>query len=158
MERNLVEEFHDIFNAEENLKTLHGKPMKIYAKEEAVPHAIHVARPVPKAWEKVVMKSLEKMIQQGIIASLDDETSEWCHPMIIAPKQNGGAHICVDLTNLNKYVERPIHPTHSSRDAVNNISSDANFFTFVDATQGYWLVPFYESSQSLTTFLTLKKI
>ena len=90
----LLKEFQDVFNTEENLKTMHGKLMKIHLKEDAVPHAIHVARPVPKAWEKDVEKSLDKIIQQGIISPFNDEPSEWCHPMVIGQKQNSGVRMC----------------------------------------------------------------
>ena len=61
------------------------------------------------------------MVQQDIIAPLGDEPTEWCHPLVIVPKPNGDVRLCVDLTKLNKFLDRPIHPITAPQDAINNI-------------------------------------
>ena len=50
------------------------------------------------------------MVQQGVIKPVGDIATTWCHPMVCAEEPHGGFRICVDLTKLNKYVKRPIHP------------------------------------------------
>ena len=69
---------------------------------------------------------------------MGDEPTDWCHPMVIVPKTNDDVRICVDLTKLNKYVDRPVYPTTSPVDAVNNIKPGSTFFTKLDAKHGYW--------------------
>lgn len=154
MKTVLLEEFHDVFSSENHLKTMEGSPMKIHLTSDAQPFAIHNARPIPFAWKDEVKETLDDMVEKGILRQLEDEPTEWCHPMVVVPKPKGGVRICVDLTKLNKHVLRPRHPTVNTREAIRNISSEAKFFTTCDATHGYWQVPLEESSQALTTFLT----
>jgi len=93
------------------------------------------------------------MVARKIIVPVTEPT-EWVHPFVTAPKPNGGIRACVDLTRLNKYVRRPVHPLLSTRDAISGISGSSSFFTTADASLGYMQVELDESSQKLTTFIT----
>ena len=54
-----------------------------------------------------VKSALEEMVQMGVVRKLSpNEVSPWCSGMVVVPKSKG-VRICVDLTNLNKYVIRP---------------------------------------------------
>ena len=59
----------------------------------------------------------------------------------------------VDLTKLNRQVQRPVHPARTPKEAIADISQ-ARLFTTLDARHGYWQVPLAESSRPLTTFIT----
>ena len=86
------------------------------------------------------------MIKKKIIAPLGDDPTEWCHPMVVVPKSNGDVRICVDLSKLNNHINRPIYPTTIPLDAINNIKPGSNFFTKLDAKQGFWQIPIEEGS------------
>ena len=46
---------------------------------------------------------------QGIISKPDRNTAtEWLNSFVIVKKQNGDLRICLDLTDLNKYIVRPV--------------------------------------------------
>ena len=70
------------------------------------------------------------------------------------PKSKGGVRLCVDLTKLNTFVRRPIHPMKTPKEAVSNIKPESKYFSTLDATQGYWQIALSQESQELTTFLT----
>ena len=127
--------------------------MKIELQDGAVPYFVNGARPIPFAQRETVKKMLDDMVQQGIIAPVTGP-SDWCHPLVVAPKPNGKLRLCVDLTKLNRYVKRPYYPLVTPKDAVANVSNRSRFFTTFDATNGYWQVPLEEESQLLTTFVT----
>lgn len=150
----LIQEFSDVFSEECELKKMSGGNMKIHLKEDAVPYAIYAARPIPILWKDQVKEKLDKLIEQNIIKPIGDKTTDWCHPMVVVPKQNGGVRLCVDLTKLNKYVNRPTYPTTTPKDSVTNIPPTAKFFTTMDMSQGYFQLPLDEDSQELTTFMT----
>ncbi|XP_043188392.1 uncharacterized protein K02A2.6-like [Amphibalanus amphitrite] len=154
---DLLTEFADVFTSKDNsvpLKPMTGPPMAIHITEDAKPFAVRASRPVPHAWRDNVKKQLDDMVRQGIITPLGDEPSDWCHPLVLVSKADGGVRICVDLTKLNKHVKRPLHPLSTPREAVSNISVNAKIFSTLDAKSGYWQLPLQESSQHLTTFIT----
>ena len=78
------------------------------------------------------------MQEQGIIEPLGEQPSSWCHPMVVVPKPKGGYRICVDLTRLNEHVLRPMYPTKTPKEAINNIKPRSKFFTTLDSKNGYW--------------------
>ena len=80
--------------------------------------------------------------------------TDWTHPLVVVAKKDGTPRICVDLTRLNKYVRRPLHPTQTPKQAVSTIASTAKFFSSYDAKHGYWQIPLATDSQELTTFIT----
>lgn len=52
-----------------------------------------------------VKVQLKQMVEDGIIKKVEEPTL-WCSVMVVIPKPNGTVRICVDLTNLNKSIER----------------------------------------------------
>ena len=91
---------------------------------------------------------------QDIITPTGDTPSEWCHPMVVVPKPNGGVRITVDMTKLNMQVARTTHPAPTPQDAIRRIDRKAKYFTTFDAIHGYWQIPLDEEDQHLTTFIT----
>lgn len=45
------------------------------------------------------------MVELDVIEPVEEPT-EWCSGMVIVQKPDGDVRICVDLTELNKFVER----------------------------------------------------
>jgi len=80
--------------------------------------------------------------------------TEWCAPNVITPKKNSES-TCVDLSRLNRYVQRERYQSITPSQAIADIAvSDAKYFTVLDAMKGYHQVALYEESQLLTTFIT----
>ena len=64
-------------------------------KVDAKPYAVTTPRRVPLPLMEKVKDELARMEPQGVTSKIDKATG-WCAPMIIAPKFNGKARICVD--------------------------------------------------------------
>ena len=55
-----------------------------------------------------VKKELQRMEREGVITKVEGPTN-WCAGMVVVPKANQKVRICVDLTQLNKNVQREHH-------------------------------------------------
>ena len=155
LRQELIRDYSDVFTSdnEDSLQPMVGPPMVIHVAEDATPFAVRTARQVPFAWRDEVKTQLDQMVLQGIIAPLGAEPADWCHPLVLVAKASG-VRICIDLTKLNKFVKRPLHPLITPREAVSQVPTGAKFFTTLDAKSGYWQLPLHVDSQHLTTFMT----
>ena len=151
----LMEEFRDVFNPQEEfLPAMDGKPMSIHLVEDYKPSTVTVARPIAFAYRDQMKQYLDKLVERKLIEPANDEPTEWCSPMHVVPKKNGDPRMVIDYTKLNAFVKRPVHPFQSPRDAVSDIPRDAQWFTTMDATSGYWQIPLDAEAQKICTFLT----
>ena len=150
----LMDEFADVFDSSSShLKAMNFDPMDIRLKPDARPFRINTARTIPHSYRDQVKNQLDEMVRKGIIETVS-EPSEWCHPIVVVSKKcTDEKRLTVDLTKLNRQVERPVHPSTTPKDAISNVEK-AKYFTVLDARHGYWQVPLKESVRSLTTFIT----
>ena len=101
------------------------------------------------------IRSKEK---QGIISRLDCNTAtEWLNSFVVVKKPTGDLRICLDPTDLNKYIARPVCNSNTL-DEVSFKLKDAKFFLVFDATKGYFHMPLNERSKLLTAMLTLIEV
>lgn len=119
--------------------------MMIELQPDAIPFALRNARSIPFNWREAVKAMLDDMATQGIIAPVTVPT-EWTHPLVVVAKSDMASRLCVDLTNLNKFVKRPLHPLTTPKQAVSDISEKSKLFCTYDATHGYWQIPLAEES------------
>ena len=95
------------------------------------------------------------MQNQGIITPVT-EVTEWCAPIVVTPKKGSDRiRMCVDLSRLNRYVQRERYQSPTLADTVADIAArEAQCFTILDAAKGYHQCPLDEKSQLYTTFIT----
>eukprot|EP00118_Oscarella_pearsei_P023104 m.272463 g.272463 ORF g.272463 m.272463 type:complete len:1311 (+) comp40563_c0_seq3:40-3972(+) len=125
---------------------------KIAMKDDAIPFALSTSRRVPIPLMPKVKAELERMERLKVITKVDEPT-DWCSGMVLHPKPNGSLRICVDLTELNKWVKRERHILPSVEDSLAQLK-DARVFSKLDANSGFWQIPLAEESVKLTTFIT----
>lgn len=92
---------------------LNCEPVKIELTADAVPYSVNTQCRVPFPLLPKVEKELKSMLSLGIIEEVTEPT-DWCVPMVPAPKRNEEeVRVCVDLKRLNEGVkrERYILPT-----------------------------------------------
>ena len=145
----LVQEFPEVFNGQ--VTTMKGEKFTISVMDNAVPFCVKAPRTVPFAYREKLKEELEVLQRQGIITPVT-EVTEWCAPIVVAPKK-GSDHIrmCVDLSKLNCYVRRERYQSPTPAKAVTDMATeDAKFFTVIDAMKGYPQCPLDEKSQALT--------
>ena len=60
--------------------------------------------------QKPFKDELDWLQQMDIITPLGvDETLEWCNRFVLVPKANGKVRLCLDPSQLNQALIRPIH-------------------------------------------------
>ena len=118
----------------------------------ATPVCLYTARRIPYAWREKVQEELKSMVARGVISPVDQPT-QWCSGMVCVPKSDGRVRICVDLTPLNRSVQREIHPMATVDENLAKLQG-SSIFSKLDANSGFWQIPLDEESRLLTTFVT----
>ena len=100
-------------------------------------------------------QELESMEAQGIISKYDgsDISPEWLNSFVIIKKPNVSLHICLDPTDLNKEIIRPVCNAQTMDDVVHKLK-DVKFFAVFDTSKGFFHVPLDAESKVLTAMLT----
>ncbi|GBM99266.1 hypothetical protein AVEN_272121-1 [Araneus ventricosus] len=113
----------------------------IKLKPGAIPFAITSPRLVPIPLLKQTEAELEKMVEEKFITPVLKPT-EWCAPIVIVPKSDGNARICVDLIELNKNVMHELHPLTKAEYSLNLLTGAKMFSKLVfQNNSGFWQIP-----------------
>jgi len=133
-----------------------GETFHITLREDAVSFCVKIPRSIPYAYRDKLKAELGLLQEQGII-TLVTEITEWCAPIAGTPKKGlDQIRMCVDLSCLNRYVQREHYQSPTLAEAAADITaSEAKYFTIINAAKGYHQYPLDEASQSYTTFITL---
>ena len=102
-------EYPSVFDG--RIKTMEGEKFRITLTDDAKPFCIHTPWVIPFAFRDELRAELELLQNQGVIAPVTEPT-EWCAPIVVTPKKGTDKiRMCVDLSQLDKYVKRevPIH-------------------------------------------------
>ena len=109
---------------------------------------------VPVAMKEKFRKELQSMVKAGIISKLDRNTpTPWLNSYIIVKKPNGSLRICLDPTDLNKYIVRPVCNSRTLDDVSHQLK-DAKYFSVFHATKGFFHLLLSANSRLLTAMLT----
>ena len=147
---DFISKFPTVFNG---LGKISGEPVHIETEEGATPYHITAARRVPLPLLESYRKEIERMEKLGVIKRVDEPT-EWCHPVVIAPKPNGKIRLCLDLTKLNKVTKREFYQLEAVNETLSKIGQECNVMSKLDANTGYWQLPLDKDSQKKATFIT----
>ena len=154
----LQEDFQDVLRDElnEDMK-VKGEPMKIRFKKgvQVVPVkrlTVRQSRFFMKAAEDEL---LEKLMKAGVLGRLDENTTtEWLSRGHFVLKPDGKrVRLVTDFIDLNRYIDRPVHPFPKPDAVFKSILSGSKWFAKLDALHGYFQIPLDEESQLLTAFL-----
>ena len=129
------------------------KPVHITMKQSSTP-VQKPPRRVPIAMKDKFKQELESMEAEGIISKYDghDISLEWLNSFVIVKKPNGSLHVCLDPTDLNKEIIRPVCNAQTIDDVVHKLK-DAKFFAVFDTSKGFFHVPLDAESKVLTAML-----
>ena len=131
-----------------------SSPVHITMRQNASP----VQKPperVPIAMKDKFKQELDAMEARGTISKYDgcDISPEWLNSFVVVKKPNGNLRICLDLTDLNKDIIRPIHNFQTMDDVVHRLRG-AKFFAVFDTSKGFFHIPLDQESKLLTAMLT----
>ena len=84
-------------------------------------------------------EELDSMEAQGIISKYDGHNAspEWLNSFVIVKKPNGSLCICLDPTNLNKDIVRPVCNSQTIDDMVHELK-DARYFAVFDTSKEFF--------------------
>ena len=109
-------------------------------------------RRIPHHLREQVEAQKEKMLANGVI---EESTSPWCSPVVLARKRDGSVRFCVDLRAVNSATKPVAYPLPRIDEALDSLSG-AKFFTTLDMTAGYWQVDIAPEDREKTAFSTGK--
>lgn len=92
-------------------------PYTIKLRPDAVPLSLASPRRIPLPLMDEIKDEIANMVRQEVIEAVEEPT-DWCSAMVIVQKPDGKFRICVDYTELNKYVECELAappPSHRTR-------------------------------------------
>ena len=149
----LLLEFSDVLNDELSEKPMNADRMKIKLKPGYKPKKVTTARRVPLRFEKEAKAVIKDLIKKKVIIEVT-ELTEWCSPAFFVPKADGKrVRLVTDFTNLNEWVERPVHLFPSTKEIIQAVTKEGKVFCKLDAVHGYFQLGIHEDSSKLTTFL-----
>ena len=124
---------------------------EIIVDETVSPYNLTAPRGIPIPLLNDVKKELARMESMGVI-ELVDQPTKWCSPIVV-PKKDGSVRICRDFVQLNRAVQREVHPMPSTEETIGKLAG-ARMVTKLDANCGFWQRKLSEESKLLTTFVT----
>ncbi|GBO99797.1 Retrovirus-related Pol polyprotein from transposon 412 [Eumeta japonica] len=88
----------------------------------------------------------------GVITKVEEPT-EWVNSIVLVTKPNGQIRLCLDPRHLNKAILRPHLPFPNIDDCKAKLSG-SKYFSTLDASSGFWMIPLDDDSSKLCTFNT----
>ena len=130
-----------------------GPPIKLHIGEHAKPVNLRTPAPVPLHWQDKVEEDLNRDVDLGVLERVPyKEPTKWCFRMVIDRKHDGGPRRTVDLSPLNKFCEREVHPSKSPFHLARSVPPGSVKTVF--AWNGFHSVPICKEDRHLTTFTT----
>ena len=109
---------------------------------------------VPVAMKEKFKRELQSMEKAGIISKLDRNTrTPWLNSYVIVKIPNRSLRICVDPTDLNKYIAQTVCNSRTIDD-VSHLLKDAKYYSVFNATKGFFHLLLSAKSKLLMAILT----
>jgi len=109
-------------------------------------------RRVPFNMYDKLESELKDMVNMKVIKKVNAPTS-WVNSIVIVIKKNNKLRICLDPRNLNKAIKRSHYPLPNFENVKSRLNGSC-YFSTLDASSGFWMVPLDEESANLCTFNT----
>lgn len=107
-------------------------------------------RRIPPTQFQEVRRHLQDMVEAGAIRS---SQSPYASPIVVARKKDGSIRVCIDYRQLNAKMARDAFPMPRIEEALDALG-DAEFYSTLDLTSGYWQVEVAEHDKPKTAFTT----
>ena len=76
---------------------------------------------------------IDEMIELGVIKP---SISTYSSPIVLVPKKDGSARLCIDFSKLNKVTEFDAEPMPNMEEVINRMSGH-RFYSQMDLCKGY---------------------
>ena len=144
---NLIRQFPEIFSGK--VGTLHDHKVKFHI-DETVPPVHQHARPVPFHLRGRLRKELKKMEAEDIIEE-HDGPAPWVSNLVLAPKDDGGIRVTVDMRQVNKAIKNTNIPIPTAEE-IRSEFAGYTVFSKLDFKSAFHQLRLDEPSKLLTVF------
>ena len=95
------------------------------------------------------------MVKAGILTEVTPEipTPEWLNSFVIVKKPNGNLRVCLDPTDLNKHIIRPVCNMRTLEEIIDLLKGSMYFAAF-NSTKSFFHVPLDHELKQLMAMLT----
>ena len=93
---------------------------------------------------------INNMLAENVV---QESTSPWASPIVLAKKKDGSLRFCVDYRRLNAVMRKDVFPLPRIDDLLDKMRGKSVFST-LDAKTGYWQIQMEENSCEKTAFIT----
>lgn len=143
---NLLDKFQDVLNDKPGRTNLISHKINLHNHEPVKSKNY----PIPVNLANEFDLEVDKMLDMDII---QPSTSNYCSPVVLIRKPDSSLRLCVDFRKLNKNTIFDAEPMPSISDDLHKFR-DANYFTELDLSKGYWQVNLDPESRKYTAFST----
>ena len=143
----ILENFSDVFEGLGFLSTEY----KIQLEKDAKP-VVHPPRKIPFAMKNKVKDELCRLERMRVIEKVLEPT-EWVNSLVVVEKPNRKVRLCLDPRDLDKSILREHYPMKTVEEVAAKVNN-ANVYSVLDASNGYWQIKLPKDSQKYTTFDT----
>lgn len=106
--------------------------------------------PLPFSATQTIEKEVSSMLAMGVI---EPSTSPYSSPVVLVGKKDGTTRFCIDFRWLNKITVFDAEPIPDPEDIFTRLSQ-AECFTKIDLSKGYWQIPVKPEDRPKTAFQT----
>ena len=100
------------------------------------------ARHIPVALKEEFQKEINTMVHNGILTKLDkNQATKWLNSFVVVQKPSGKLRICLDPTDLNPHIIRPVCNSNTLDDITHKLKHTKHYAVF-DAIKGFFHGPF----------------
>ncbi|KAG1239029.1 hypothetical protein G6F35_000323 [Rhizopus arrhizus] len=96
-----------------------------------------------------IAKEVKKMLASKVITP---STSDWCSPVVLITKPDGGKRFCVDYRGLNKVTIKDKYPLPRISELLDRLQG-SKYFSGIDLKSGYWQLPLDPKDAKKTAFI-----
>ena len=104
--------------------------------------------PLPFASQQIVSEEVDNMLKAGVISP---STSPYSSPIVLVKKKEGTTRFCIDFRRVNGLTVPDAAPIPDTELLFTKLSN-AQFFTKIDMTKGYWQIPIQQQCRKYTAF------
>jgi len=115
--------------------------------------SIKPANRVPFVLRDKLKTTLQSLQSRAIIEPVN-EPLEWVNKIVIVEKPNGSLRVCIDPSDLNKYILRENYTIPTIEELAPTLSNK-KFFTILDVKDGFYHMKLDEESSKLCSFNTI---
>ena len=124
------------------------------------PHIIRLTSEVP-LWtaqhrrshveNEIIDKETQILAKQEVVRQ---SRSPYNSPVMVVKKKDGAWRTVIDYRNINDITYKEPHPIPRTDEAIEALA-EANLFTTLDFTSGYWQIPIREEDKQKTAYSTI---